>query len=439
MQDDLIYYKQRTVQISSKEPSGALPGEHSLRSSLASFGDIWHFQSFCTREQGDASGSPDTAIVVFSHQAAVKNTLGSSRNESTGSFWRTDSVKAHTLKKTGPVYEAFLTEIIPRLRQESHVPPSGSDASLYLSESKPSTLSLEGGPPLKRPRAEDWGVTPHGSAAPHNCASTSRSSRTPSAIPDSTEWMRARIAHLEAELGAARAARDMSISEQDVLRVAYEAEQRARREAMSQKSAAQVALSQAEVEQDRLRAALGAKLSIERAQSIDTEGLYGTDYDVKPSQPQTDYDVKPSQPQSEETQGRVHNTHLEEFHTEERQKMQSDTNELDEAKITIRRLHSDFQKLKFELASTQGQLESTQCSLDSVTRKHSSTLEEYKGAKEELETYKLKLENEQMLMKKLKDKLIPEVHKSLGATNETLKAFLSTMEQPPASKADSSK
>ncbi|CAE6492867.1 unnamed protein product [Rhizoctonia solani] len=333
MQDDLIYYKQRTVQISSKEPSGALPGEHSLRSSLASFGDI-----------------------------------------------------------------------------------------------KPSTLSLEGGPPLKRPRAEDWGVTPHGSAAPHNCASTSRSSRTPSAIPDSTEWMRARIAHLEAELGAARAARDMSISEQDVLRVAYEAEQRARREAMSQKSAAQAALSQAEVEQDRLRAALGAKLSIERAQSIDTEGLYGTDYDVKPSQPQ-----------SEETQGRVHNTHLEEFHTEERQKMQSDTNELDEAKITIRRLHSDFQKLKFELASTQGQLESTQCSLDSVTRKHSSTLEEYKGAKEELETYKLKLENEQMLMKKLKDKLIPEVHKSLGATNETLKAFLSTMEQPPASKADSSK
>ncbi|KAH7342159.1 hypothetical protein B0J17DRAFT_715306 [Rhizoctonia solani] len=422
MQDDLIYYKQRTVQISAKEPSGALPDEQSLRSSLASFGDIWHFQSFCTRDQGDNPRPPDTVIVVFSNQAAVKNTLGSSRNESSGSFWRTDSVKAHTLKKTGPVYEVFLMKIIPRLREESHVPPSGPGPSSRLSESKPTPSSLEDGPPRKRSRAGDWGITPDGSATADNYASTSKSSQTPSAIPDSAEWMRARIAQLEAELGAAQAARDMSISEQDVLRVAYEAEQRARREAMSQKSAAQAALSQAEIEQDRLRAALGAKSSFERAQSNDTEGLYGADDDVKPLQRQ-----------SEEVDRRAQNFPLQELYTQERRKTQSGVNELDEANATIRQLHSDVQKLTFNLASTQERLESTQRSLKLMEQRRSSTLEEYEISKARLETYKSKLENEQMLMQKLKEKLIPGVYESLGATHETLKVFLSAMENHPAS------
>ncbi|KAG8732429.1 hypothetical protein FRC11_013718 [Ceratobasidium sp. 423] len=244
MQDDLIYYKQCTVQISAKDLSGVLPQEQSLRASLASFGDLWHFQLFCTRDQGDSSGQPNTAIIVFRNRASVKNTLDSSRNELGESFWRTDSVKAHTLKKTGALYEAFLMQIVPTLRQESR-------------ESQAGPPGLEdSGPPLKRPRSEDWGTTPNGSIPNSNHVSTLKSSQTSSATLESTEWMRMRITQLEAELDAAKASRDISISEQDIIRVAYEAEQQARREVMLQKCAAEAALSRGEVEQDRLHTLL---------------------------------------------------------------------------------------------------------------------------------------------------------------------------------------
>ncbi|KDN35915.1 hypothetical protein RSAG8_11223, partial [Rhizoctonia solani AG-8 WAC10335] len=289
-------------------------------------------------------------------------------------------------------------KIVPKLRQESRVPPSGP------------VKSEDCGPPLKRPRVEDWETVPDGSTATSSHASTSKSSRTPSAIPDSTEWLRARITQLEAELSAARAARDMSISEQDVLRAAHEAEQRARREAMLQKSAAEAALSQAEVEQGRLRAALEVALSVDSAQPNGMEALYGLGATADGGH--------------SEALDRVQESH---------QQMNLDPTALGDPQATTQRLKSEVEQLKSDLAATQERLGSTQRSLESMKQIHSSALEQHESTKGELETYKLRLEDEQTLMKNLKDKLIPEVYKSLGATHETLGAFLSAMGEPPAS------
>ncbi|KEP49751.1 hypothetical protein V565_093830 [Rhizoctonia solani 123E] len=419
MQDDLTYYKQRTVQITAKDPRGVIPEEQSLRSSLASFGDIRHFQSFSTRDPGFSAGSPNTAIVVFHCQAAVKHALDSSRSESDESFWRTASVKAHPLKKSGPVYEAYLTKIVPKLKQESQALSSGLNEPPGSCESKLGLLGSEDcGPPLKRPRAENWGTAPDGSTTSSGShTSTSKLSRTPSTIPDSPEWMRARITQLEAELSAARAARDMSISEHDILRAAHEAEQRARREAMLQKSAAETALSQAEVEQGRLRTALEATLSVQLAHSNSTGTLSG-------------YEGKPLQQHSEEAPNRVQELSSERSVVGQ-QKTKSDTTELDEARVTI-------QRLKSEVATANDQLWSSQLSLELLERRHSSSLEQHDSTRDELEAYKLRLENEQTHMKKLKERLIPEVYRSLGATHETLGAFLSAMGEPPASDPKSS-
>ncbi|CAE6474515.1 unnamed protein product [Rhizoctonia solani] len=391
---DSDYFKRRTVQISLNESTRGLPSDDSLRSSLASCGDIWYFQSFSSKGKGGVI-KQHTAIVVFYDLAAASRTMSCSHTRQAGSFWQKDSVKAHGLKHGQP-YEIFWTEIVQRLWQESQDPSSRSN-NPPQSSTGPSN-SANYGPSLKRPRTEDSGTTPGGSSNTSNHASTSNPSQTPGHAPAPTERLLARISQLTAELNSTRAARDRTIFERDSIRTAYTAEQRRHRETLYQKEAVEVALSQEKAERARILTKFGSVL----VYGPNPTGLDGKQKTIRLCSDECDKSserIKTLQREMSEAQVR----HLGEQDTARKHA----TKQLDDARVTIQQLKSDLKQSNLILLSTQQRLKFTQKSMESMEQARASTVKDYEETKEELELYKGRLENEQMLVLKLKDTLIP--------------------------------
>ncbi|KEP46131.1 hypothetical protein V565_217120 [Rhizoctonia solani 123E] len=439
---DVQYYKKHAIRICSKISSGVLPVEENLRKLLTDFGAIWDLYMFHVPGGVYAVGPPNNAIAVFESPGSAWRTLESSRNEKAGDIWPTYSMTAHPIMNGGYFHELFSTITVPKLNalRANGKYTNLSNAPRSSERQLAHTTSLDYEPTAKRHRIGFPVGSSYDTTAINKHVATSGSSPTSSVVPESPDWMRTRIAQLETELYVAKAARDMAISEQDVIRKAHQAEQIARREAMSQKSAAEAALSRGEVEQNRLRTELDAAVSQKSDLSNDLENLCGQfavlEEDLKLVRLSLDMAdksnerVKSLQLELEEAQDRAQKLQLQQFHTEER-KVTFDISELEDAKTKIKQLKSRVKQLKSDLAATQKQLDSTQQSLESKERKCSSTRRRYKSTKEKLGTYKTQLENERTLLQKLRTMLTPAAYESLGATHETLGAFLSAMGLPP--------
>ncbi|CAE6492862.1 unnamed protein product [Rhizoctonia solani] len=340
-------------------------------------------------------------------------------------------------------YLEVLNEPIHALLTNSRaypVHPSGISVPTQSSRSQPDNGNLRNQqPPSKRRRNEDWGRTLDSAISVGGQIPESNSSQISSLTPESPGWMRVRITKLEAELDTLRAARDMAVSEQNIIRTAHQAEQTARREAMAQKSAAEAALSRKEVEQGRLRAELDSALSQKEALSAEVDSLRrqlaAPEDRLKSIQSSSEStrsneQIKTLETGLEDAQGRAHKLQLYGSHMEEKQET-NDTTELDKMKTKVKRLKSEVKQLTSDLVTTQEQLESAQKSLESKERKCSSTRRRYENTKTKLGIYKARLENECALIQKLKETLTPAAYQSLGETHETLGAFLSAIGLPP--------
>ncbi|KEP49750.1 hypothetical protein V565_093810 [Rhizoctonia solani 123E] len=441
-QQDMEYYKGRVILICSKEAPGALPGKWTLISFLRGFGIIHDLRMFYVRDGVGCAGSPNTAIVIFKSRNPIPQVLDSSKNESKQCFWQIYSVTTHALLWSKGVPDAIsrhFSEMVENLvRLRSNVQSSGFDDASpplthqpsimqgpsALAEARPGSENIE--PPAKRLKVECPSVASSGSNADSSVANIVTSdhhepgpSQTASGTSASPEWTIRRIAQLEAELHTMRAERDMAISEQDVARMANQAEQSARRQAMTEKSTAEAALSRGQVEQSRLRAeletALAQKASVgERITNSVIPKLAQSPNGSERSAER----IRGLEQELEETEDRAHKLHLRILHMEEQQK--PGTIKLDNAKAKIKRLKS-------ELNSTQEQLDSAQKLLESKEHKYR---QRYKSTKEKLRACEARLNDEQMLMERLKDTLTPEAYQSLGHMHKTLGAFLSTMELP---------
>ncbi|KAL5635263.1 hypothetical protein ACGC1H_003080 [Rhizoctonia solani] len=439
---DVHHYKKHPVRIHSKVASGILPVEENLRRLLMDFGAIWDLQLFHVQGGVCAVGPLNNAIIVFESPGSAWRTLESSRNKRTGDIWSTHSMTARPFISGGYFHELFLTVTVPKLNalkaNGKHTDLSGIPRS--SGSQLAHTTSSDYEPRAKRRRIEFPGGSSYDTTAINKQVPTSGSSPTPSAVPESPHWMRTRIAQLEAELYVAKAARDMAVSEQDVIQKAHQAEQVARREAMSQKSAAEAALSRREVEQSWLRTELDAAICQKSNLSNDLENLRGQfavlEEDLKLARSSLDMATKSNerveslQLELEEAQDRAQKLQLQQSHTEQGE-AKFDITKLEDAKTKIKQLKSRVKQLKSNLAVTQEQLDSTQQSLESKEQKCLLTRRRYKTTKAKLGAYKTWLGNERALLQKLRTTLTPAAYKSLGATHETLGAFLSAMGLPP--------
>lgn len=255
----------------------------------------------------------------------------------------------------------------------------------------------------------------------------SSSPRTPSATPESTEWMRSRIAHLESELEFTKAARDMAVSEQNVVLIAHEAEKQARREALTQKSAAEAAQSRAEAEKARLLAELENPQPSKDVEHLRVQ-LVGVEADLQDSltkSTKASERIKALEAELEDAMDRAHKLQIQKSDMErELKEARSSAAQLDESAKMI-------EKLKAELGSAEEKLESTQRSLETMQRKCSTRRQKHEATRVKLGTYKEQLESQRAIVKTLRETLTPAAYKTLGATHQTLGAFLSAMGLPP--------
>ncbi|CAE6487964.1 unnamed protein product [Rhizoctonia solani] len=427
-------YRLCTVHLRTKKILECLPSRLHLQQFLRQFGSVLVIYEWCFRDGRIQDDKPNNALVLFERQRIASDLLKASANEGPASFWTTHNVIA--LPVQGPSQRIFFKEMIPKiekLRQSgSEEQPSGSGEparttkrqhwaeSSHISDSPiPRVIDTR---PSKRPRNGELESNTNGSntsrtglVAP-NSVSTSISSRTPSAVPESPQWMRARIMQLESDLESARATRDLAVSEQRVAVIAHRAEQQARREAMAQKSAAEAAQSRAEAEQMRLRSELEKAIPQNSTPSREEDN----------PEPQGSEEVADVLERDlEETRDREHKLQLRKSHLE------SELEKANLGAITLEQANAEIDRLKSDLVLAQEQLGSTQRSLESLERKYSSTRRKYENSKEKLGTYKSRLENERSIVKRLQETLTPAAYKSLGATHETLGEFLSAMGLPP--------
>ncbi|CAE6419032.1 unnamed protein product [Rhizoctonia solani] len=434
---DSGYYRSRAAVIHSKGISGTLPGDHVLRPFLQDFGTICDLRKFFIKDGASVGGPSNTAIAIFYSRGPVEKILKSSKTETDASFWRIHSVTAHSIRKNEHIDQLFLTKVFPKLTLKLNGEPSGSNGLLRPDGRKLLHSSSEDHTrPAKRPRIETRERISNDTTLTSSHSLIPNTSQAASGTPDSPEWMRARIAQLETELESAKAARDMAVSEQQVLQTAHLAEQGARREAMTQKSAAEATLSRNKVEQDRLHSDLEQALAQKSALFNDVNDLRGqlaaAEEKLRLANSSLDQSshrserIKTLELESEAAQDQIHKLQLKlRLHD-----TNSDPNKPDDTGGKIKELKSKVKQLKFDLARTHEQLGSTQKSLESMERKYSSSRRKYENTKAKLGTYKARLENEQTLLIKLKDTLTPAAYQSLGATHETLGAFLSAIGLP---------
>ncbi|CAE6405067.1 unnamed protein product [Rhizoctonia solani] len=379
MEQNIRYYKIRTIQIRSREePRGTLPNERYLRSFLVNFGTILDLKFFRIITGAIISGRPNTVIIVFASPSAATNAIQSSDLNEDESFWQTTSILAHR-PQLGPAMKKISKIMYPGLTSNFNGQSSSSNTHQKLARSRPDRSGLGVyQPQAKRRRANN--LEGNSAATPaREYISISDSSRetTPIAEIESPEWMRARIAQLEVELDSARISHDMAMSERDVARLAHQAEQ------------------------NRLRSELEAALAQKSALLKDNGAL---------------------------------RKQLASTKDELKRKAKPGDTVLDDMEARMKQLKSGFKKLESELVLTQEQLQSTQttlastqASLDSMEEKYTLTQQRYDHTKEKLAKYKEKLRNEQQTMRRLKEIITPEVYNSLGATQETIGSFLSAV------------
>ncbi|CAE6434164.1 unnamed protein product [Rhizoctonia solani] len=388
---DEDYYKQCTIHIRTKRIIECLPSRLYLQQFLRPFGSVSALYEWCFRNGKIQDDKPNNVLVLFEHQRIASSLLKASANEGPGSFWAMHGVIAFPIQ--GPCHGIFSKEIAPKIedlrtsgmdeRPSASGEPMHSTKRQHWAEKPHNSGSIPriiDTRPTKRSRSENTevGVSGISSASTgHTIASTSTSkySRTLDIVPESTEWMRTRITELESELESTRAARDLAVSEQHMATIAHQAEQKARREAMAQKSSAVAAMSRAEAEQGRLLSEL-ERIASRRPTSSREENDSGRS--SKPEAKMLEQEL--DEIRDRENKHNMHNSHLE--------------LQLEKANIEISQLRSD-------LSSTQEKLDSTQKSLESLERKYSSTRRKYGISKEKLGTYKTRFENERSIVKKL--------------------------------------
>lgn len=213
-------------------------------------------------------------------------------------------------------------------------------------------------------------------------------------VPRSVEWMQARIAKLENDLDASIAARNLAMSEQAVAVVAQQTEREARRQALAEKSAAEAALSRAEVEQSRLLGELDKSrqpssskdLQDLRNQLLGVEGrMAEAQAALKESEGKHEGRIKQLEQELEESQDQAHKLRIQNSQLEE---PRDDEPQLMEARDEVERLN-------VELASTVQSLESLQRKYSKERRKHEAT-------KEKLGIYKRRYQEESMMSEQLR-------------------------------------
>ncbi|CAE6524772.1 unnamed protein product [Rhizoctonia solani] len=436
------YYKSRAVIIYCK---GAV--SRGLQRLLKDFGTIYDYRTFRIQNGTSVPGPPNTVIAIFNSPNPVNMVLDASKANTDGSFWKSHSITAHPLDGNNKrIDNFFLEKVFPRLTSKSTGEPRGTNGPPRPDKRKALRLDFEDSRcPAKRPRIETQERTVRDAAATNNSVPIHNSPRTSSRTPDSPEWMRARITRLESELDSVKAARDMAVSEQEVLRTAHQTEQRARREVLSQKSALEAALSRKEAEQYRFHSDIEALFAQKTALCDDVdklrERLAAAEDRLILAQPssehcmQCDVRTKTLEVELETARDQAHKLQLQKSRLEECE-VNPSAHELEDARGRIKKLKSKIKELKTDLAQTHEQLGSAQQSLESMERKRSSSRRKYESTKAKLGTYKARLENEQNLLMKLRDTLTPAAYHSLGATHETLGAFLSAMGLPPVSEEE---
>ncbi|KEP49755.1 hypothetical protein V565_093870 [Rhizoctonia solani 123E] len=401
---DLIYYKLRTVQISPKDPSGSIPKRKRLNSLLPNFGTISYSEMLCVRDSEIVPGKPNTAIVVFALQHSVESILESSRRDKSGSFWKKESIKAHTLDKKSPVADFFLTTIVPKLGSESEsaADEESSDASDAEIQSAHSDQDNSVSP-AKRRRTQSWGTSDGATAA--------------------------RIARLEEDLNTARIDRDRAISQQVVSQMAYE-------KVMVQNSIFAARLAQEETEKRQLSIGIQEIQSHGSALLNEVNTLRGqltaAEETLRQEQPypeESSERIKALKKELEEASDREQKLLLQKSHLE--QHKNAFETELNDSKEKLHKSSAEVEQLKVDLAFTHEQLNAIERSLESMEKKYSLTRRMYESTKAKLDMYKSRHENEQTTVQKLKDTLTPEVYRSLGAAYENLGAFLAITGLPP--------
>ncbi|CAE7178043.1 unnamed protein product [Rhizoctonia solani] len=285
--EDRKYYQRRTVQIRSRqEPAGTLPNDPSLRTFLGGFGTIWDLQFFRVIGGAIVGGRPNTAIVVFELPRAAMDTIQSSGHNEDGSFWRINSIIAHSLQiRMGPAMGYISKRMFSGLNgnriQDGLPAPELVDSPLHGNRTvlAQETVSLH--PSAIRPIMGREVLIVHTVPAREYVyiSDSSRSATPETEIKTETpEWMRARIAQLEVELDLTRASRDAAISGQDVNQRAHQAEQNLCREAMEQRD---TTLLREEAEQTRLRCKLAAMSARKSTPSKGNDVLWKQLADVK--------------------------------------------------------------------------------------------------------------------------------------------------------------
>jgi DNA repair exonuclease SbcCD ATPase subunit len=305
----------------------------------------------------------------------------------------------------------------------------------------------QGEPPAKRPRkASPYAEpTPSGTFYIHlpifhptnpqlgsNQASSSKhasnsepaASHTTSPVPASTEWMRARIERLESELSASNASRDLAISEQAIAVISHQTERQARREALSQKSTVEAALSRAEAEQARLLAELekpqqrGAPEEMDRLRG-QLEAVEAKLSEIGQSAGEREARIKKLELELEETQDEAHKLRI--------QKAQLEQSETEPGPL-LQETREEVERLTTELAEAQEQLECTHQALEKAHLKYSNERSKHKVTKEKLADYKTRFQDNSTISEQLRD--------TAPAAFETLKAVMCAMGLPPIQDQD---
>lgn len=262
---------------------------------------------------------------------------------------------------------------------------------------------------------------------------TASSSAT--SVPKSAEWMQARITNLENALDASIAARNLAMSEQAVAVMAQQTEREARRQALAQKSAAEAAQSRAEVEQsrlleelDKLRQQSSSKdseelrnrlLGIEERMAEAHTALKESEGKYEGRIKQLEQDLEESQDQSHKL--RIRNSQLEES--------RADTNA-----PQLKEAQEEVERLKAELATSQGQLQVAEQSFESLQRKYSKERRKHEVTKEKLGIYKKRYRDESLMSEQLRG----SVPSALTALEE-LKAVACAMGLPSLDNLDSTR
>jgi chromosome segregation ATPase len=244
----------------------------------------------------------------------------------------------------------------------------------------------------------------------------------------------------------------MSRVEQDLMRRDHEAElERVRFSMMAQQRDADETLSRKTAECDGLSLGLGDVLARELTLRNQMEALRHrlaiSDENLMLARSSLNgfadlgAKMKSIEVELEGARGRAYKLQVQ--NTQLEQKMNSDTREFDKANSNAKILESKINQLEADLASSREQLHSTeqllvsaQRSLELTEGRCSSTHQQYESTKEKLDVCNKTLENERAIMQNLKDTLTLDVYRSLGATYQSMGAFLSAVGQPQISDND---